>query len=199
MHLNELIVGIEKIIAGTEVPNGADNSDDLADALDSYYAVKCYDLEEEKPVERLEIGYSFKPLIQIKLGEKPGIEEHELSYLDLDNTCYSGETYAITEEQYKAIEELVKKYESSQRYFPLKSVIACAAGLLAFFAADTTENLTQYSPANQNPATIETQTEYPLSGHSKVGEFIVDDARKRDDDAEELMKLCNSMGETFVE
>ncbi len=60
--------------------------------------------------------------------------------------------------------------EQTQKYFPLKCVVACSLALMAYFGAE----LSKYQPIKNILPTYETRTKYPLRGHRDIGEFIVD-------------------------
>ena len=77
------------------------------DGLEGPYAAKGILMEDADPVERLEVGEvldtGYRPLIKLRLGTEPGIDNDPGSYLGMDG--FAGSVYHLSGEEYDGIRE----------------------------------------------------------------------------------------------
>ncbi len=79
--------------------------------IEGPYAVKGMFMDKEQPVELLEVGKDYEPIIQIRLKPQLKVDERNKSHYKsyLMDTGFSGTAYSLTEEQYADIEALLKE------------------------------------------------------------------------------------------
>lgn len=80
------------------------------DELRGPYAVKGIFIDDENPIERLEVGKvisnKYAPLMQMKLSQTPEFESRNDSYIEEDDV-FSGTGYQLTDHEFLHVESLL--------------------------------------------------------------------------------------------